>query len=64
MTLVPSEMVPISLIEPFTLKSVVCVMDTSGFAFGFGVDRMVMLKYGIDDIRALYESDMRFLNQF
>ena len=36
----------------------------SGFAFGFGVDRMVMLKYGIDDIRALYESDMRFLNQF
>lgn len=36
----------------------------SGFAFGFGVDRMVMLKYGIDDIRLLYESDMRFLNQF
>ena len=36
----------------------------SGFAFGFGVDRMVMLKYGIDDIRQLYESDMRFLNQF
>ena len=36
----------------------------SGFAFGFGVDRMVMLKYGLDDIRLLYESDMRFLNQF
>lgn len=36
----------------------------SGFAFGFGLDRMVMLKYGIDDIRLLYESDMRFLNQF
>ena len=33
MTLVPSEMVPISLIEPFTLKSVVCVMDTNGFWF-------------------------------
>ncbi len=36
----------------------------SGFAFGMGVDRMVMLKYGLDDIRQLYESDMRFLNQF
>ncbi|WP_139904352.1 phenylalanine--tRNA ligase subunit alpha [Clostridium thermarum] len=36
----------------------------SGFAFGFGVDRMVMMKYGLDDIRLLYESDMRFLNQF
>ncbi|MDT8716524.1 phenylalanine--tRNA ligase subunit alpha [Clostridium sp. 19966] len=36
----------------------------SGFAFGMGVDRMVMLKYGLDDIRLLYESDMRFLNQF
>ena len=36
----------------------------SGFAFGMGVDRMVMMKYGIDDIRLLYESDMRFLNQF
>ena len=36
----------------------------SGFAFGFGVDRMVMLNYGLDYIRLLYESDMRFLNQF
>jgi len=36
----------------------------SGFAFGMGVDRMVMQKYAIDDIRLLYESDMRFLNQF
>ena len=36
----------------------------SGFAFGFGLDRITMLKYGIDDIRALYESDMKFLKQF
>lgn len=35
-----------------------------GFAFGFGIDRMVMLKYGIEDIRLLYESDLRFLSQF
>ncbi len=36
----------------------------SGFAFGMGVDRMVMMYHSIDDIRLLYESDMRFLNQF
>lgn len=35
-----------------------------GFAFGFGIDRMVMLKYGIEDIRLMYESDLRFLSQF
>lgn len=38
--------------------------EYSGFAFGFGLDRMVMQYFGIDDIRLLYESDMRFLNQF
>lgn len=38
--------------------------EYSGFAFGFGIDRMVMLSYGLDDIRLLYESDMRFLDQF
>ncbi|MCC5914447.1 MAG: phenylalanine--tRNA ligase subunit alpha [Balneolaceae bacterium] len=36
----------------------------TGFAFGMGVDRIAMLKYGIDDIRLLYENDLRFLNQF
>lgn len=36
----------------------------SGFAFGFGLDRMTMQKFGIEDIRLLYESDMRFLKQF
>jgi phenylalanyl-tRNA synthetase alpha chain len=36
----------------------------SGFAFGVGVDRMAMLKYGIDDIRLLYQNDLRFLRQF
>jgi phenylalanyl-tRNA synthetase alpha chain len=35
-----------------------------GFAFGCGVDRMVMLKYGIDDIRLLYNGDLRLVNQF
>jgi phenylalanyl-tRNA synthetase alpha chain len=36
----------------------------TGFAFGMGVDRICMLKYGIDDIRLLYENDVRFLEQF
>ena len=36
----------------------------SGFAFGLGVDRIAIVKYGIDDIRALFENDLRFLDQF
>lgn len=35
-----------------------------GFAFGMGIDRLAMLRYGIDDIRLLYENDVRFLSQF
>ncbi len=35
-----------------------------GFAFGVGIERLAMLKYGIDDIRLLYENDMRFASQF
>ena len=35
----------------------------SGYAFGFGVERIAMIKYGIPDIRWLYENDVRFLNQ-
>ncbi len=35
-----------------------------GFAFGGGIDRLVMIKYGIDDIRNLYNGDLRFVNQF
>ncbi len=36
----------------------------TGFAFGVGIERMAMLKYGIDDIRKYYENDFRFLGQF
>jgi len=36
----------------------------TGFAFGMGVDRIAMLKYGVDDIRLFYENDMRFIRQF
>ena len=59
------ELLGCGMVHPQVLRN--CGIDPevySGFAFGFGVDRMVMLNYGIDDIRLLYESDMRFLNQF
>jgi phenylalanyl-tRNA synthetase alpha chain len=36
----------------------------SGFAFGWGIDRMAMLKYGVDDIKQLFEGDVRFARQF
>ena len=36
----------------------------TGFAFGLGIERLAMKKYGIEDIRWLYENDIRFLNQF
>ncbi|MBP1752555.1 MAG: phenylalanyl-tRNA synthetase subunit alpha [Geobacteraceae bacterium] len=36
----------------------------TGFAFGMGIERIAMLKYGIKDMRLLFENDMRFLNQF
>jgi phenylalanyl-tRNA synthetase alpha chain len=36
----------------------------SGFAFGMGIDRIAMLKYGVPDLRMMFENDMRFLEQF
>jgi phenylalanyl-tRNA synthetase alpha chain len=59
------ELLGCGMVHPEVLRN--CGIDPevySGFAFGFGLDRITMLKYGIDDIRALYESDMRFLKQF
>jgi phenylalanyl-tRNA synthetase alpha chain len=36
----------------------------SGFAFGMGIERIAMLRYGVDDLRHFFENDMRFLSQF
>lgn len=59
------EVVGCGMVHPDVLRSGGIDPEVySGFAFGFGLDRLVMLKYGIDDIRLLYESDMRFLKQF
>ncbi len=38
--------------------------EVNGFAFGVGIERICMLKYGIDDIRLFYENDLRFIEQF
>jgi phenylalanyl-tRNA synthetase alpha chain len=38
--------------------------EWNGYAWGFGIERMAMLKYDVDDIRLFYESDLRFLEQF
>jgi phenylalanyl-tRNA synthetase alpha chain len=36
----------------------------TGFAFGMGLERLVMIKYGLEDIRSLYNNDLNFLKQF
>jgi phenylalanyl-tRNA synthetase alpha chain len=59
------EILGAGLIDPEVMKMVGYDPDEfSGFAFGLGVERIAMLKYGIDDIRLYYENDLRFLQQF
>ena len=59
------EMMGGGLIHPNVFSAVGADPDTwQGFAFGGGIDRLVMVKYGIDDIRLLYGGDLRFINQF
>jgi phenylalanyl-tRNA synthetase alpha chain len=53
------------MVHPNVLRSVGVDPEVfSGFAFGLGIDRMVALMYGLDDIRLLFENDVRFLEQF
>ena len=53
------------MVHPHVLKSAgIDPEQFSGFAFGCGVDRLAMLKYGIDDVRLLYQGDLRLVNQF
>ncbi|MFA6295016.1 MAG: phenylalanine--tRNA ligase subunit alpha [Candidatus Paceibacterota bacterium] len=59
------EVIGAGLVHPKVLKAGGLNPDEwQGFAFAFGVDRIVMLKHGIDDIRLLYGGDLRFINQF
>ena len=59
------EILGCGMVHPKVLAN--CGIDPevySGFAFGLGLERIVMRRYGIDDLRLFYENDMRFLNQF
>ncbi|MCT4606969.1 MAG: phenylalanine--tRNA ligase subunit alpha [Marinisporobacter sp.] len=59
------EILGCGMVHPNVLKECgINPEEYSGFAFGMGLDRITMLKYGIDDIRLLFENDMRFINQF
>ncbi len=53
------------MVDPNVLKEVgIDSTKYQGFAFGMGIERITMLKYGIDDLRAFFENDIRFLEQF
>ncbi|MFL6210361.1 MAG: phenylalanine--tRNA ligase subunit alpha [Pyrinomonadaceae bacterium] len=53
------------MVHPNVLRAVgIDPEEFSGFAFGFGIDRMCILLYELDDIRLLFENDVRFLEQF
>ncbi len=59
------EILGAGMVHPNVLRN--CGIDPevySGFAFGMGIERIVMCKYGIDDMRLLYENNVRFLEQF
>ena len=59
------EVLGCGMVHPNVLESVgVDTKKYSGFAFGLGVERMAMLKYDIPDLRAFFENDIRFLDQF
>jgi phenylalanyl-tRNA synthetase alpha chain len=58
------EVLGCGLIHPVVFESVgYDPEEVSGFAFGMGIDRLAMLKYGIDDIRWMYDNDIRFLSE-
>ena len=52
------------MVHPEVFRAVGYVPGTVGFAFGMGVERIAMLRYGIEDIRLFFENDQRFLAQF
>ncbi|GAB6077144.1 phenylalanine--tRNA ligase subunit alpha [Desulfurobacterium crinifex] len=59
------EILGCGMVDPAVFKAVDINPDIyQGFAFGMGVERITMLKYGIDDLRFFFENDLRFLRQF
>ncbi|WP_143872427.1 phenylalanine--tRNA ligase subunit alpha [Catenovulum sediminis] len=59
------EVLGCGMVHPNVLKAVnIDPEKYSGFAFGMGVERLTMLRYGVSDLRAFFENDLRFLKQF
>jgi len=59
------EIMGAGMVDPAVFKSVNYDSEKwTGFAFGMGIERIAMLKYGINDIRLFFENDLRFLKQF
>ncbi len=59
------EILGAGMVDPEVFRHVQYDSDAvSGFAFGMGIERLAMLKYGISDMRLLFENDLRFLSQF
>ncbi len=59
------EILGCGMVDPAVFKAVEINPEVyQGFAFGMGVERIAMLKYGIDDLRLFFENDLRFLRQF
>ncbi|HHW4673295.1 MAG TPA: phenylalanine--tRNA ligase subunit alpha, partial [Xylella fastidiosa subsp. pauca] len=59
------EVLGCGMVHPNVLKNVGIDSECyTGFAFGLGVERFAMLRYGVDDLRAFFENDVRFLRQF
>ena len=59
------EVLGAGMVHPNVLRN--CGIDPeryTGFAFGLGVERFAMLRYGVDDLRSFFENDLRFLQQF
>lgn len=58
------EILGCGMVDPAVYAAVGYDSDLSGFAFGMGVERIAMLKYGINDLRIFFQNDTRFLRQF
>jgi phenylalanyl-tRNA synthetase alpha chain len=59
------ELLPCGMVHPAVLKAGRIDPERfTGFAFGLGLDRLVMMRYGIDDIRLVHSGDLRFISQF
>ena len=59
------EVLGCGMVNPEVFKSVQYDPDVwRGYAFGLGIERLAMLKYGIEDIRIFFDGDIRFLEQF